>query len=1718
MKRLAIFIGALALVGIVAAERHPIIRFTLSTGIALATGDRVHITDQRIGFSHAALLGVRLSRGEQTVLSARRVDLWYSLRDLLPGSRRRYGLVGIALERPNIALVKYAGGSYDVPVPHPEAGLPSLPAPANATPLRCFVRIADASASARTGSNAPLAIRDVNFSGTFDTAGRSRYAMAGAFAARGREPFVASGMVDEQLDYAMHRFSAPLFPLRTAANMLIDSQDVRVLGGTARGFEAQIFAAGRKPDGTLDYHASLSFDVSDGRLALIGLAQPVKAIRGHLALFDDTFLVERLHAKLAGIPLYAQGSIFHFADAQIRIAVTGEGPMERLRNAFNFSLHQPLAGPLQLAVLVEGSLDDPSVVAEARSTRMWYRGFPFDGLDAHVVYHHDIVAFLPLELRYGGIRATGRGSLELGDHIRERMLLHFLTRADAVPYAGALLGAEPLSGDAAVDGSDLSVHVGGSMTARRIADAAAIFNFAQNGVANVAPFWMHAGRGEVDAGLRIDRPNGTSALWASASGLELHPVRSGALPGVSIPQLPAIAGSIPDAGIVAGGPENAMALAGSASLAKSTLDGIRFDRIGASVDGTLSGAALDGIVADGPWGRFTGFGTLSRSAVLARGRFDGSLDALRSAFPALDAHGIAGGEIAFGIARHTVYLQARGLDLRGASIASVPVTRVDGTLSYGDGQMHVYAAHVHVAGGDVVAAGTYRFGSARNGAPDALAFVADHIDAGALQGIGVPLERGDVAANGAISAGGSAPSLSSGVSVADGALRGYPFTGNGGIALSGNRLSFDHVVASVAGVYGYANGGVSIASVPSYQVHAVVPAADLASALRALNVPSYSAEGVFEADLAIGGSGAAPSVTGNIGLPAGSVNGLPFLDARGRIDAGAGGIGVQSGSVLVGTTRASFDASAKTGRIAMDLQAPSATLSDFNNFFDTGDTLGGAGSLDVRLVDAGRRVETSGDVDVRRLRIRSLPIGDTAAHWSSRRNLIRGRLVVGGDEGLLKAHGSLALVPQSTWFATLKRSRYDISGTMENLDLGLWVSALGFPQIPITGRAYGNAQMIGTYPNVRMQGDASIRGGTLGRFPIDVFNMRFASRGRRIAVEQAELQGPNITASATGSIGVHAVDPIEMHVSAATEDLPSFLAEVTRAHVPVSGAFQGTLDVGGSLVAPVFNATFDAQNVHLVGMPLSTLHGSVRLERNRLELYDAGATFTRGSATISGDIPLHLQPFSLPANTPLRFALNANDVNPSVFDTLFGHDTMLGGTISARVTIAGTIDDPFMAGNVNVTNGSYSSKYDETPITAAHGSMAFSGSQINVQHFTANAGGGTLQLQGRADLASAAGPTFDGTLALHAARFDSPEYGIATVDGSLRLSRTVGDALLSGTATMTNTTIPFAAFIGGEGGTGPAGPSWPLAFDMKLAAGENVRVRGSGYGAGLDIGGSGEATLGGTLASPTLSGSFTSTGGSLTYFDHSFRVLQGAVDFSASDGLVPTLHALATTTVVNPDPDVARNPYGSATITIDVAGPINNLKINFTSDPSGYSNEQILAMLAPFGGLIGGVQYNPFEVQMPGGGTVAVNNAPVPGGVFVEHNGVVTLSQEAFSILNAQFASGLLAPVENVLGQTLGVSDVNLTLGYFGNVGVSVRRVLGKTVTAVYSEMFGLPNRQTFGIRFAPDRSNSAEISFFTQTGAIRLFETPGEQFGPVLLGQPLEGQNGFAVNFQHLF
>ncbi len=248
---------------------------------------------------------------------------------------------------------------------------------------------------------------------------------------------------------------------------------------------------------------------------------------------------------------------------------------------------------------------------------------------------------------------------------------------------------------------------------------------------------------------------------------------------------------------------------------------------------------------------------------------------------------------------------------------------------------------------------------------------------------------------------------------------------------------------------------------------------------------------------------------------------------------------------------------------------------------------------------------------------------------------------------------------------------------------------------------------------------------------------------------------------------------------------------------------------------------------------------------------------------------------------------------------------------------------------------------------------------------------------------------------------------------------------------------------------------------------------------------------------------------------------QGSVRFNAADGVLPTLSAVATSNVVNPDPDRGRNPYGLADVTIKVDGPIQSLRIGLTSNPTGYSQDQILGLIAPFGGFIGGIGYSAqseLARQQPNGITPLGAVSPIPN-VSLQQRSTISVGQEAFNILNAQFTAGLLAPVENSLGQGLGLSSVNLTLGYYGNVGVSATRLLGRSVSAVYAVTFGIPQIQSFGLQVQATPLTTATLNFFYQSGPTKLIQQPSSPVGysvGYLLGQPLIGNSGFSLTVQH--
>ncbi|HEY1655419.1 MAG TPA: translocation/assembly module TamB domain-containing protein [Candidatus Tumulicola sp.] len=1744
--KIGLGVAAALLIGLAVAWRHDLLHFALETSASAASGYSVRIAKQQIGSDRAALFGVNVSRDGVPVFAAGRIDVRYSLRDLLPGSTRRFGLVAIEIAHAKLTVMRFRDGTYNFVGPSPAVGLPVPPQPEHvpSVPIRFSLRMHDASLellepTAYDPSAKAIAIQGFGIDATIDSARRTHYSARGAFVVKARpQPFTIVGTIDAIRGYATHRARAARFPLRALANYFAYTPIVRITKGRARNFDARLYSLDVRPNVAPSYHTNLQLDIDGGALSLAALDAPLEDVRGRLQLVDDAVFLRHMHASLSGIPLHLAGGIFDLGGdltgrPQLRLGVYGAGDLARLRHAFTFTRREPISGAVRLGVLVEGPLDNPAIVARASAARAIYRRLPFDSLDAEVVYRDKVVSLLPLHAYYGGTEVGIRGTMTIGKHLQSKLALHVVGSADRLPYLDEMLGREPMLVDAAATGTDTNFTVNGAAaSARGVGRVAALIALGPNGTAAIEPFWLHTERGDFDGGYLLDRPHGTSAFWALAGNLHMRAPGYKAFPGLTLPAIPNINGRIAAVAIAGGGSGKDVALAGVVSGDGADIGGVKFDRLAASFGGTLTNAQIGLLHAAGPWGEFDGNGAFSSQVFVAGGQYRGTLEGLQPYLgKAIPGHGPVSGHAAVAVAGNRIVVQSANLKMPGATLRGIPVSEASLTIGVEGDRLRVYSARARAAGGDVVAAGTFSLASAPKRRAGALSLVASRLDAVRLRGIGLPLDSGRLWASGNLSAGAPLPSFDGGVTLAHASMQHFAVAGNGDIVLAGQTVDLRRTIGSLGTTYARIDGtlGALAGGGPTYALDAVVPAAPVAGALRSLHFPTYSTDGSFNANLRVGGRGGAPTVQGRVNVPAGIVNGLPFVDGRAVLSADPHGVSAREGSVRVGTTAMRFSAAVRSHQTVVAVSAPRARLEDFDNFFDTGDTLDGRGSLRLFGALDGDSLKTSANIDVQSFRYRNLPIGDTEATWSSSRNSVAGTLAVGGKEGKLRAGGSIDLAHAPDLPAAFLRSRYDLTASVSDLDLSLWVPALGFAGLPVSGRAQGNATIRGRFPQMNLRGNAAIANGTIGPLVLQRADASVHSVGSRIAVDSAELVTPWLSATATGSLGMRPLDPLDLQVHASTDDLPKLVYQVAQLKIPVTGAFESTLQIGGTYKAPTYVAGLDATDVHAYGIAIASLFGEVRLHGKTLVLSNAGATFAKGEATLAGSLPLELAPLQIgPPNQPVNFDVDVVGLDPAVFDGVLGNNTKLGGTINGHLGLSGTIREPRIVGHASLEKGSYVSDVERTPVTGVSARMTFNRTSASIDRVAAMLGSGSVRGSGRIEFAngfeSAAGYSFTAQALAKGAQLNFPAYGNGTLDADLALNKTPqSDARLSGKVTLSNATLPFSAFVqAAQRPPGsPAFPLPPMAFDLTASAGHAVRVRGSGYGAGLDIGVTGGVHLGGTMVAPQLSGTIASSGGTLTYFDRAFRVSEGSVSFDPSDGVLPTIHAVATSSVVNPDPDRARNPYGTAEITIEVDGPIEGLKIAFTTNPPGYTRDQIISMIAPFGGFINGIAFNnqsPYQVQSPGGITPLGTLSPLPEGAYQTHNGAITVGQEAFNILNAQFTAGLLAPLESALGQGLGLSSVNLTLGYYGNVGVSATRLLGKSVSAIYATTFGLPQIQSFGVKFDPSAYTSATLNFFYQTGPTKLFEQPVSVLGSsnqLLLSQPLLGNSGFSLSLQ---
>jgi hypothetical protein len=970
---------------------------------------------------------------------------------------------------------------------------------------------------------------------------------------------------------------------------------------------------------------------------------------------------------------------------------------------------------------------------------------------------------------------------------------------------------------------------------------------------------------------------------------------------------------------------------------------------------------------------------------------------------------------------------------------------------------------------------------------DAIAHGTIGLQSGKLSG-GLSGSVSDGASFGATVAGAPQnPRIGGAVVVAGGRYQHFEINGNAGITLDDGKLRVHDTAVALGPLFLALAGTVDGLSpqgsfAPRYDLLAALHTSDLSSLLATVQPrASQLVQGSMDANLRVQGVGLKPSFAGTMSAPEASINGLAVRDLHGNVRGNMSSIALTRAHVIVGSSALALHGHASDGplELGVALSAPQSDLADFNDFFDTGDTLAGTGYLALAAALNGTHlVATAGSASFSGARFRQLDLGNVTARWGMLDRSVVTEAWFGAPTGEARVAGRI--MPQSM--------QVDLNGSARAMDLSTWLPMLGF-HFPITGRLDAQANISGRYPDIGMRVHAGLAGGTAGPLSIERFEVTASASHGRGRIESATLAVPSLTTEASGTFGFRANDPLALVARSTSANIGDFIEHATGKNPNLTGSLDSTVHLDGTREQPKLRAEIVLQALQRDNFTIPRITGEIDADRHWVNVRNAAIDFEHGRALVAAEIPIRVAPSGVkPGSGPISGTLTAEGIDLSNFLALLPKGTQLKGQINGNVVASGTVVAPALNGSLELRDGAFGGPLlEKTPITGIGASLAFSGTQAKMES-QASAGGGTLSMQGAASIAHLdrlANSMFN----LHGesknVRFDLPGLFLGNLNGEVSVARNYAEIpKASGNLAVSNARIPPNAFLTQSGNTKARPPLPGVAFrSVQIKAGDDVRLQSPN----VDIGATGDVALGGTLDAPTLAGSFQSTGGTLSFY-RTFTLESGAVNFQPSSGVIPDIQAVATTFV----------PVPATAVRLSVTGPATNMNLKMESNPP-YSQEQILGL------LLGAQNFG------------AVQGVASTGQGF---NAGATAGNLALGQLNTLFTRSVLQPFSSSIAGALGFSEVALTTDIQSGFGVRASRAFG-TVNAIFAQTFGTPRTTSFSLEANPGVCSGLRATLFTSQGpTILALQQPQPvainvlNVNPLTSVQPTGGTNGVAFSY----
>lgn len=313
---------------------------------------------------------------------------------------------------------------------------------------------------------------------------------------------------------------------------------------------------------------------------------------------------------------------------------------------------------------------------------------------------------------------------------------------------------------------------------------------------------------------------------------------------------------------------------------------------------------------------------------------------------------------------------------------------------------------------------------------------------------------------------------------------------------------------------------------------------------------------------------------------------------------------------------------------------------------------------------------------------------------------------------------------------------------------------------------------------------------------------------------------------------------------------------------------------------------------------------------------------------------------------PMSGEVSAKGEIQPIWDLFFGGDRSLAGLVDTEATLAGSINAPRLNGRLNLTNGSLHHAASGMRLTDMTLNSRFDDEVAIIERFNATDGsGGTVRGDGRLGLRDGSASTFE--LLFQRFRIVDNDLAQARASGPVTVTRgTRGDITLNGQLDVDEARIE--ATVPGSNGivrmdvveiNRPGGdpeetvgvrPSLHMALDIQLrSTGGNVRVVGRGLNVEMAV----NATVGGHISEPTLTGTASVVGGDYEFAGKRFVFEEGGTVSLSTDPRLIRLNLAAT----RDDP--------ALTATIRVTGTAAKPEILLTSTPALPADEVLSQVL-----------------------------------------------------------------------------------------------------------------------------------------------------------------------------